>query len=484
MSNDQPDLKSQIEAREADFTRLILNRVGIVLPEKNACLAKTITDACELFHCSAQEYLRRLSVCTIDSAEIEHLISAITVGETYFFRDEQQIRLLTHTLLPRLIKQKREQANLSLRMWSAGCSSGEEIYTIAMLLDQLLPDLNHWSIHLLGTDINTCSLRQARSAQFSKWSMRTIPEYYKNKYFIEDNGHYILDPKIAQMVDFQYLNLNDNTYPSILNGTNAQDLILCRNVFIYFSNATIAKMMKKISASLVHEGVILLGASDPICIEDTDLILHHHQGLFLSRKKSSDQTEKNFFIKKQVHLELPPIIKITEARVNDLLERGNWQDLLNLLDDASSNALRPEFVLSAKAKALASLGQLDKALACCEKNLALDVINKQTHFLYALILIELDQLRDAESALRKALFLDYQFVEAHYQLGLLLFKKNQIEAGLKSLNNALMVVEKNDASINVDGFPWMTYGRLAKILKAEIELFKVARSAKDDNRQA
>lgn len=456
------------EAHEAQFIQLIWQRLGIKTPPKNKELQKIVLSACQKFACKPDTYLEMLTTCKDSSPVLEHLVTGITIGETYFFRDQRQMHFLRFILLPRIIQKKREQKNLSLRIWSAGCASGEEIYTMAMMLHELLPDFSHWILNLLGTDINTQSLQKARLAHYNEWSMRSISNYHKEQYLTESNKHYVLSEKIKDCVNFMYLNLNDNTYPSLLNGTNSQDLILCRNVLIYFNHESIRQVMKKLNLSLSEEGYLILGASDPVFIEDTDLHFHHTDGLVFSRQKA--HTKPAAPIKSKTTTTAPPF----------LIPQKKEAQLAVPIPKQSAN---PAGDLCLKAKGSANIGRLDLALTYCQESLKLDSTNKDTYFIYALTLLELGNTAEAEAALRKTLFLDRKFIEGHFQLGLLLLKNKCNKAGLKSLENALAIVNTHEPSHIVPNSQGLSYGRFAEILHAEITLYTVAGSPIDANKK-
>ncbi len=289
MSNNMLD---EIKKLEPAFIELIHKRFGLVIHVNQAQeLAKTISTACNKFNYQPQEYLDQLKKCSSNSSLLADLVAAITVGESYFFRDKNQIHLLEKKLLPQLIKQKAQ--DFTLKIWSAGCSSGEEIYTIAMLLAELIPNMDRWSLYLLGTDINATALQKAITGVYGQWSMRCIPQKYMQRYFLKNNRTHILSPEIRDLVQFKYLNLCDNSYPSIINGIFEVDLILCRNVLIYFDNELVTKIMKKISACMTENAYLLLGASDPIVTTDTNLVFHHDGAIYFSQDKSYG-TKKDF----------------------------------------------------------------------------------------------------------------------------------------------------------------------------------------------
>jgi chemotaxis protein methyltransferase CheR len=283
-------LLNEIKRLEPELIELIYNRYGLVIHVNQAEeLAKTVTSACNKFNYQPQEYLDQLKNCSKHSSLLADLVSAITVGESYFFRDKNQMHLLKNKLLPQLIKRKSQK--FSLKIWSAGCSTGEEIYTIAMLLTEILPNIDSWDLCLLGTDVNAAALEKATTGIYGQWPMRSIPEKYMKRYFLQDHRKFILSREIRDLVQFKYLNLCDNSYPSITNGICDIDLILCRNVLIYFDNELVAKIMRKIGASMAENAYLILGASDPIVTKGTNLVFHHEGAIYFSLGTSEKVNE-------------------------------------------------------------------------------------------------------------------------------------------------------------------------------------------------
>lgn len=281
------NILNEIKKLEPSFMELIHNRYGLVIHVNQAQeLLKTIATACNKFNYQPQDYLEQLKKCSSNSSLLADLVAAITVGESYFFRDKNQMELLQKKLLPDLINKKSKE--FTLKIWSAGCSSGEEIYTIAMLLAELIPNIDIWDLCLLGTDINTTALQKAAAATYGQWSMRAIPEKYLQRYFVKKDRTYTLSPEISNLVQFKYLNLCDNTYPSIINGIFEVDLILCRNVLIYFDNELAAKIMRKMSVCMSANAYLLLGASDPIVTAGTNLVFHHDGAIYFSLDNSGE----------------------------------------------------------------------------------------------------------------------------------------------------------------------------------------------------
>ena len=158
------------------------------------------------------------------------LIPILTNGETYFFRDRGVFSLLRNTILPELIE--RNRARRSLRIWCAGCSTGEEPFSIALLLDLLLPDSKSWDIAILGTDINEEALAKAAQGIYSTWSFRLMDDDLRDSYFkYEADGWKIAD-SLKKMVSFQYGNILEAGRVSLGGRVGDFDLLICRNVFI------------------------------------------------------------------------------------------------------------------------------------------------------------------------------------------------------------------------------------------------------------
>jgi len=476
--------------------RIIRQRFGIVIHSHQIHeLNKIIHDAFVKFSVSPDEYLLLLEKSAESTPVLDDLMTKITVGETYFFRDKKQVKLLEDVILPELITKKRALNDLNLRIWSAGCASGEEIYTIVMILNELLSaDIDKWKLQLLATDINTHALKKAIKGHYHEWSMRSINDYYKKKYFTKEKNIYVLTPEIMNKVEFTYLNLNDNTYPSIFNGTNAQDLILCRNVLIYFDEEITKKIMQGFCASLVDNGYLMLGASDPIVIKNMDLTfvnnsLYIHKKLEQIISRTEDTYNKKLLPIKTNPIQYKPIKvyaethkidskkathEITQSMIMSLIHEGKWKEALKAINNYKK-IKSDVFILNAKATVFANLGNLNDAVKLCEEIIKIDPINIQTHFILAMSLVELNEVKSAEDELRKVIFLDKNYVQAHFQLGLLLLRIKKHDMGIKSLQNALIISKSLNQTQPVTDFDALTYGKLSEILQREIELHKISK---------
>jgi chemotaxis protein methyltransferase CheR len=462
---------------------IINRRLGIVVSDNQMNdIRKIVRSYCEKYNYSSSAYLAELSSANIDSSIFKELVASITIGETYFFRDKKQMDLLRNAILPDIIFKKRAQKNLSLRIWSAGCASGEELYTVIIMLYELLPDITNWKLSILGTDINTFVLQKALTGIYSDWSMRSISDSHKATWFEKHNTSYYLNKSVIDKARFAYLNLTEDYYPTMINGTNAQDLIICRNVLIYFDEKHVAKIMDKFSHCLINEGYLLLGASDPINYMNENLIILEEYGkLFTNRiaVKTKVKSRTTDFKNESKIIEVIPVKAAqivthldSKTALENSIQQSDWENVISIIDNLSEIERNTVDNLNLKATSLANIGHLEEAALNCKKSIQIDSLKIDTYCTYAMVLIELDRYEEAEKALRKTLYLDINFVLGHYLLGILLIKHNELEAGIKSLTNALTIVKDKNSQDSIPGFRELSYGKLEMILLEEISLYE------------
>ncbi|HSO34976.1 MAG TPA: protein-glutamate O-methyltransferase CheR, partial [Labilithrix sp.] len=175
---------------------------------------------------------------------IADLIEEVVVGETYFFREPDQFAFLRRVVLPEITA--RKPAPHAVRVWSAACASGEEAYSLAILLDEVgLGD----RARILGTDLSREALRKAERATYGRWSLRGSDAFRARRHLTGAGNVLALDPEIKRRVRLEQLNLTRDVYPSVARGIGSFDLVLCRNVLIYFDAATVATVARRLHAS-------------------------------------------------------------------------------------------------------------------------------------------------------------------------------------------------------------------------------------------
>lgn len=194
-----------------------------------------------------------------DSELMATVLAAVTIGETYFFRESAQLEFIRQHVLPTFRESRTPEH--PLRAWSAGCATGEEPYTLAIML-RAAGLANSSSV--LGTDVSRPRLDAAGRARYTRWSLRGMAEQDVDRYFIRRGKQFLLRPQLRATVDFRELNLAADNWPSAKSGIGEMSLILCRNVLIYFERQMVTEVASRLLASLSDDGWLFLGASDPM----------------------------------------------------------------------------------------------------------------------------------------------------------------------------------------------------------------------------
>ena len=200
----------------------------------------------ELGFATPEECARRFLAGPVAKGQIETLATHLTVGETYFMREGKSFELLAEKIIPAMVRRRRD-GDRRLRIWSAACCTGEEAYSIAIVLHQAIPDIADWNITLLATDINSRFLCKAAAGIYGQWSFRQVPAGFRERFFrpVGEQLWEIL-PQIKRMVRFAPLNLVEDVYPALANETNAMDVIFCRNVLMYFTPHQARKVIENL----------------------------------------------------------------------------------------------------------------------------------------------------------------------------------------------------------------------------------------------
>ncbi|MGH7659421.1 MAG: CheR family methyltransferase [Vulcanimicrobiaceae bacterium] len=206
----------------------------------------------------SSEYLTRLQS---DREVMNALLAEVTVGETYFFRDREQFELIQNTILPQLCQER----TAPVRIWSAGCATGEELFSLAILLDDFAMAAG---ATLVGTDISTAAIERARTGTYGAWSFRDGHRGYLDRYFQREGGRWVVERRLRSLVTFEAGNLVD---PACASMHAKWDLILCRNVLMYFDERSAAAVATLLAASLDIGGWLLTSPSDPILRDLSDV---------------------------------------------------------------------------------------------------------------------------------------------------------------------------------------------------------------------
>jgi chemotaxis protein methyltransferase CheR len=224
-----------------------------------------------------REYWNHLTVQPKRDGELRQLLNEITIGETCLFRSPPQLDALRKVILPEIVADASKQITRRLRIWSAGCSTGEESYTLAMsLLEESRRLLKGWTVEILATDLNDRSLEAARAGVYGGYALRSTTDYFKRKYFSAvDQNKLQVRPEVKKLITFSRLNLQDDSKMLFMKG---MDLIFCRNVLIYFDSASKAKVINHFFSNLNFGGYLFLGTSESLMKLNDQFHLVHFPG--------------------------------------------------------------------------------------------------------------------------------------------------------------------------------------------------------------
>lgn len=257
---------------------LIYQVAGIFHPDNKLRL---LQDRCgrrmkELKVPSLREYFECLTARPLRQAELMALLNEITIGETCFFRNQPQLDALRKIVLPNILQAKSKQPFRKIRMWSAGCSTGEEPYTLRILqLEEAANQLKDWSVEILATDLNERSLAHAKAALYGTYSTRNLTPLYRQKYFLPNGEQLQVNPRARSNINFSRLNLSDDARMTFMK---SMDVIFCCNVLIYFDLASKRRVIQHFFNNLLPHGYLFLGHSESLYGVSDDFRLVHLPG--------------------------------------------------------------------------------------------------------------------------------------------------------------------------------------------------------------
>ena len=234
---------------------------------------------------SPRDYWDHLTAHPSRDGELRQLLNEITIGETYLFRSPAQLDALRKVILPELVAERTKQITKRLRIWSAGCSTGEEPYTLAMnLLEESDRLLKGWTIEILATDLNDRSVETAKAGIYGDYALRSTTDFFKRKYFSTvDQKKLEVRPEVKKLITFSRLNLQDDSKMLFMKG---MDLIFCCNVLIYFDGPSKSKVISHFFSDLNFGGYFFLGTSESLVKLNEQFHLVHFPGTIAYWKPS------------------------------------------------------------------------------------------------------------------------------------------------------------------------------------------------------
>lgn len=434
---------------------------------------------------SVTNFIEWLPDAQLSPNQLMMLASSLTVGETYFFREKNVLDYLEKEYLPDLIKKRA--GSKTIKIWSAGCASGEEAYTIAIILKRLIPFKENWNIKILATDINPDFLDRAKQGIFSQWSFRKTDASFKKNHFTPlDQRNYQIKKEYREMVSFFPLNLVTNCYPSPVNDIQDMDVILCRNVLIYFTPDKIREVSERLVKTLNSNGVLLVSPVETALISTKKLqrLVYKDNTVFYPGATTDPKQEKNphtLFAKhlKAVsaaaatknNIEIPlPESKISRKERNNIISKGlsisspentpqeiSQEDIRKLYQlgklEEAENALKSNKKNKKNstsmdllhAKIMADTLRFEQAKTICKKIIESNKTKLSAYYLLGTIYWEEENIPKAKQAFETVLFLDPDYVMAHVFLAYIYRKKGDTKTGLKHLRIATEILNSRYA---------------------------------------
>jgi chemotaxis protein methyltransferase CheR len=492
--------------RLSDF---VARHLGLHYPrERWLDLQRGVCDAAQQWggQQDLDQYVQELLRPVPTQRHLEVLAGCLTIGETYFFREKRSLDVFEQDIVPELM---RTGTGKAIKIWSAGCATGEEPYSIAIMLSRLMAGLKKWNVEILATDISAKSLQKASAGIYGEWSFRGIPPPVRSAYFeaVEEN-RWALSSAIKKMVSFAQLNLMDDFFPPPSHSTTGFDVIFCRNVLMYFTPEGRRKVVQQLYRSLASDGWLIVSPTETSHQLFSEFITVNFSDATLYRKSSTQVgktltlpavlRDENWFGARLAEQRLEnsepamaPVYDTSQEshdqeshdhqidaedaetpaasyeRALALHELGRYEDvqqiigalLLRNADDAQAMLLL--------ARAYANQGDLTLALLWCDKAIAADKMAARAYYLRAIILQEQGSLPEALVAFKQTVYADPQFVLGHFSLGHLALTHGKLRESEKHFENVLLSLAQHEPEDIVPESEGLSAGKLREMMVSQ-----------------
>ena len=496
-----------VELPEMDLERVstcLREQVGLHFPrERWGDMERGLASAARDFECKdPRACVQWLLSSPLSRRQIEVLACHLTVGETYFFREKAAFEPIETRILPELVPERGHEG-VPIRIWSAGCASGEEPYSIAISLARMIGPEAARRVTILATDINPRSLGKAAAGVYGDWSFRDAPPHLRENYFGKQGHRYAILPRIKRQILFSFLNLAEDAYPSLATGTNAMDVIFCRNVLMYFSPEQARKVVQKFSRCLVDGGWLIVSPCEASAEVFSEFNAVHFPGVILYRKRADAvvrtvgwftepvpvRSERQHLVESSTSLVgkedvYPPALEPFDLEAaeptvpqpassgfkaaSSLHAEGHFAQAAEVLESGENRTIQDPEAMALAARVFANQGKLGEALVQCEQAIEKDKVHAGYHYLRATILLERGARDEARQALKRTLYLDPDFVLAHLALANLARQQNEARIPSRHLQIARRLLSARARDEVLPESEGMTAGRLLEIVEAEL----------------
>jgi chemotaxis protein methyltransferase CheR len=441
---------------------------------------------------AALAYVERLSSGLTRREEVAELVRECTVGETYFFRHPDQYRALADAALVGRTAPR-------LRILSAGCASGEEAYSLAVLLREHVPDVSNRDARVLGIDLNPDSLAKAILGRYTTWSLRGVSDDVRQRFFHSSGKEYQLDASVRAMVSFEERNLLDDSPEFWRPG--AFDAIFCRNVLMYLTPEATRAVVDRFARSLAPGGLLFLGPAETLRGVSNDYHLCHANDTFYYRRRSAGGNEESPATPTAPVLPAADdswvsaigrasdrIARLSRGRrapdpartggislpppglsaAREMVRQERYADALSALGSLTGAERDDPDAKLLRAVSLTNCGQVREAQALCHEVLTGDELNPEARYLLALCLEHAGIFEAAMEQDRIAVYLDPQFAMPHLHLGLLSKREGDRDGARRAFGQALALLPREDASRVLLFGGGFTRETLLRLCEAEI----------------
>ncbi len=420
-----------------------------------------------------------------DVNALQKIINCLTIGESYFFRNRPHFDALTDRVFPELIKKAAKKR--TLRIWCAGCATGEEPYSMAILLRDRFPDISGWDIRITATDVNTDYLERAKEGVYRKWSFRGVDDDILWKYFSrEDNDTYRLHSDIRRTVDFKYLNLAEFPFPGKLP-ENEYDLIMCRNVLIYFSFQFADEIVTAFSGVSGPGSYLFVGHSEAFpSLSNLDVIYSNATYYYRYHSIAGEHADRQS-IAPGPSLSIPgigvktivpksPMPAAKETRRRKIGSRGKKSESRLGASLSMKGKVNVSDELE-RARKHVNRGEIDTALELLSALAAgPGKIDYRVHFLKAIVSDQAGNSGDCVRSLKQAIFLKKDFAIGHFYLGVIHQRDDRNSVAIKCFRNARNLADKLPTDHILDEAEGLNAGRLKEIAQARFEEVRLEQS--------
>lgn len=448
------------------FRKCIENRTGIYIADsKQDSFKISMDNRMDVLGIKGYDaYYSFIITNTLRKKEFDELLNLILIKETFFFRDDKQLQVLVKNILPELIKRKRMK---EIKIWSAGCATGEEPYSIAMaIMESHLP--NNINVSIYATDISEGVLKRAKEGIYNKSCMRAIDKKMLNKYFTQRDGRYFLNDQVKRRVRFETVNLIEPYFPM---ERESIDIVFCKNVIIYFRLDTVKTVIRRFYNALAEGGCLFVGHSESLWQISGDFELEEISGVFLYRKdgkkkivsakKWPQQKEKAVNIMDFTCQRMPPLLSekvsqqithTTQAVRGKVVPQeidlkgvqpsdGNYEAVLADIEEVLQREPKNMDAHLLAGKIYANMGLYDKSLKKCVDAIEINDLSADAYLLIGSIYYKIGETEKAISSFKKAVYLDNNSMLSHYYLGNLYKDTNLIVQAIKEYKNVIHIFE-------------------------------------------